>query len=332
MRPCSLIVVYLISPTVTIRQAEGDAAEIGNDPPVNDPHYRLQEPYLEFAGVPAAWRRMASAPVVRRKVTVALVDTGVEPDHPDLVGNLIEGYNVIRNTTKTADKHGHGTLMAGVLGATTNNSIGIAGVTDLINIMPVCLEETFTEETEANGIDYAIRNKNAKGIRIILMAISGFNRKQKVQEKIKQAVAAGMLVIVTAGNGGEDITRNKKYPCALTKRLPGMLCVAATENTEMKLASFSNYADYVDIAAPGAAVATTLLPMRYGSCYGTSPASAIIAGVAAMLYSFNPYLSPVAVERIIKDTSRQGIKRTPKDTLKFGLVDADAAVAKLLSR
>ncbi|KAF4658911.1 hypothetical protein FOL47_007785 [Perkinsus chesapeaki] len=326
----------LFSDTIPKRKGGVELANsstLGHDPPVNDPLYRLQEPYLEFAGIPAAWKRLASAAGKRERVTVALIDTGVQPDHLDLVQNLIEGYDVIKHTTATPDRQGHGTMMAGVLGATINNTIGIAGVMDLVNIMPISLEGILRDELEADSVDYTIRNKDTKGIKIILMAISDTAMRPKLTGMIKEAVAAGLLVIVTAGNQGEGITENKRYPCALTEHLPGILCVTATENTQMRLTHFSNYGDYVDIAAPGSDIESTCISNLYNNVHGTSPAAAIVAGVAAMLYSINPTLTPVAVKGILKDTSKKGIKLQDSEfTLPFGLVDADAAVAKVLSR
>ncbi|KAF4655162.1 hypothetical protein FOL47_009556 [Perkinsus chesapeaki] len=306
-------------------------------PPVNDPIYSKQASYLEAINVPAAWRRLTSTRVKRKKVTVALIDSGVKPDHPDLVGNLVTGYNVIRHNTNTSDPNGHGTNMAGVFGATINNSVGIAGVMDLVNILPISVENYFIGD-HSDSFDYAIRNKKTRDISIILMAISGGIFREGVANKIKEAVKAGMLVIVTAGNKGKNITTDKAYPCALTAQLPGMLCVAGTENTEMKLAPFSDYANYVDIAAPGADIATTGIAtgtnrFAYEIVGGTSPASAIIAGVAAMLYSLAPNLTPADVKKIIKDTSTKGLKdSTGKTTFPFGRVDADKAVAKLIPR
>ncbi|KAF4672517.1 hypothetical protein FOL47_000432 [Perkinsus chesapeaki] len=319
-----------VKPGVIVRQAEGSVAGKANDLPVNDPLYSQQRPYLKLAGVPAAWERMASATVARRKVTVALIDSGVERDHPDLVGNVVPGYNVIKKTTDTSDKSGHGTMMAGVVGATINNSIGIASVADLVNIMPISLEKHFDEKAEADSIDYAIRHKDAMNIKVILMPISGLVLRMKVEEKIQEAVAAGILVIVTAGNDAENITRARRYPCSLTRRVPGMLCVAATDSTDMTLAAFSNYGNYVDIAAPGKSIKTTLLSQPYGEFSGTSAASAIVAGVAAILFSINSNLSPIEAKELLKDTSKKGIKLFPGIPLEFGLVYADAAVAKLL--
>ncbi|KAF4672515.1 hypothetical protein FOL47_000430 [Perkinsus chesapeaki] len=333
LRSRLFFLVYPFSTIVAIRQARGVGVGIENGPPVNDPFYDDQEPYFNFVGIPSAWRRMASVPS-RKRVTVASLDTGVKPDHPDLVGSLVKGYNVIDKTTNTPDKHGHGTSMAGIFGATTNNSIGIAGVTNLVNIMPISMEDQWTDGVYANAVEYAINKKDASNIKVIHLPFSGTEPLPQLAEKIEQAIAAGMLVIVTAGNNATNITEDKRYPCALTERLRGMLCVAATERTEMKLEGFSNFGDCVDIAAPGDKIFTTYNNdvMHYGVAYKTSAASAIVVGVAAMLYSLNPNLSPVEVKQIIKSTSRKGIQLTPRVTLPFGLIDAGAAVEKVLSR
>ncbi|KAF4673811.1 hypothetical protein FOL47_010070 [Perkinsus chesapeaki] len=155
--------------------------------PVNDPLYKQQASYLKAINVPAAWRRLTSTRVKRKKVTVALIDTGVKPDHPDLVGNLVTGYNVIRHNTNTSDPNGHGTHMAGVFGATINNSVGIAGVMDLVNIMPISVEETYSGAAQVAALDYAIRNKGGRNIKIILMAISGPTLRPEVADKIDEA-------------------------------------------------------------------------------------------------------------------------------------------------
>ncbi|KAF4655160.1 hypothetical protein FOL47_009554 [Perkinsus chesapeaki] len=156
--------------------------------------------------------------------------------------------------------------------------------------------------------------------------------------KVFEADKAGMLIIVSAGNNGKNITVERKYPCALTTKVKTMLCVAGTEQSEMKLGSFSNFADYVDIAAPGDDITTTgiskganLYP--YESIEGASPAAAIIAGVAAMLYSVAPGISATDIKKILKDTSTKGLKDSSGDkTLPFGRVNADKAVAELLPR
>ncbi|KAF4655161.1 hypothetical protein FOL47_009555 [Perkinsus chesapeaki] len=329
---------FLVGSAAAMKFMDGDVVGVDNGSPVNDPLYTYQEKYFEAINIPAAWKRLASAKTKRSRVTVALIDTGVERNHPDLVGNLVRGYNVIKHGTATPDSHGHGTNMAGVLGATINNSMGISGVMDLVNIMPISLEARFEGNAEAASFDYAIRNREARNIKIILMAISGYTLWKELAYKVFEADKAGMLIIVSAGNNGKNITAERKYPCALTTKVKTMLCVAGTEQSEMKLGSFSNFADYVDIAAPGRKIVTTGITKGarlhpYEIIGGTSPAAAIIAGVAAMLYSVSPGISATDVKKILKDTSAQGLKDSSGNkSLPFGRVDVDKAVAKLVPR
>ncbi|KAF4677998.1 Suppressor of the cold-sensitive snRNP bioproteinsis mutant brr1-1 [Perkinsus chesapeaki] len=331
----SFVIGCIIGFSVAIGGPEGDLFGMLDATPVNDPFYPKQAPYLEAINVPRAWKRLASTRVIRKEVTVALIDSGVRPKHPDLVGNLVKGYNAIDGSYDTRDRDplGHGTGMAGVLGATINNTRGIAGVMDLVNIMPICEGKRPSQPTVIAAIDYVVRHREARDIKFILLAASAAEYEPQLADKIRQADQAGLSIIVTAGNKGKNATTEKRYPCALTEQLSGVLCVAATELSMMKLASFSNYANYVDVAAPGVGIMTTGNYINYDTVSGTSPASAIVAGVVAMLYSLAPGLSPADIKRIIKETSKKGLKdSTGKVTLPFGRVDADKAVAKLIPR
>ncbi|KAF4677322.1 hypothetical protein FOL47_002250 [Perkinsus chesapeaki] len=330
------IVVYLLSSSVASKvrgednphHVDRDETTLADDPPVNDFFYPLQALYFEAINIPEAWRLLAK--VKRKRVAVAVIDTGVEAKHPDLLRNLIEGYNVVTKNNDTDDQNGHGTHMVGVLGATINNLVGIAGVTDLVNIMPISLV-TPTGENEIASFDYVIRHRQEKDIKIILFALSRDTLVPGLADKIIRANKAGILVIVTAGNKGKDITKDKTYPCALTQKLTGMMCVAGTLQFENQLGRFSNFADYVDIAAPGDDIMTTGLEASYEFFTGTSPAASIVAGLAAMLYSVDPNLSPTAVKKIIEDTSQKGVKgSTRKSTFAFGRVDAGKALASLI--
>ncbi|KAF4672979.1 Suppressor of the cold-sensitive snRNP bioproteinsis mutant brr1-1 [Perkinsus chesapeaki] len=304
---------------------------VDNNLPVNDPLYKKQLPYLQAIGVPDAWKRLVSTPVKREKVTVAVIDSGVQSDHPDLVANVIKGYNVIDHNDDTHDRNGHGTKMAGVLGATLNNSIGLAGVIDLVKIMPIFDGKPVLSTATTDAVDYVIRNRKEFNIKIILMATT-FEREDKaLTDKVKEATEAGVLIVVPAGNDGENISVRKRYPCAFTEKLKGVLCVAATEKAEAKLMKESNFGNYVDIAAPGRDIIATGKNSEYTSVYGTSPASAILAGVAAMLYSLVPNLAPGDVKKILKDTAKVRVKDSSgKITFPFGRVDAGQAVAKLI--
>ncbi|KAF4662140.1 hypothetical protein FOL47_006385 [Perkinsus chesapeaki] len=299
--------------------------------PVNDPLYWQQAPYLEAVNVTGAWRRLHASGVVRKSVTVALIETGAQMDHPDLVANLVEGYNVIDGSHNTDDIVGHGTAMAGILGATINNKVGMAGVMDLVNIMPISAVGLQTPQTLSAGIDYVINNREAKGIQFILFPFNYDVIEPYLADQFKRADQAGILIIVTAGNLGKDITTEKRYPCALTEQFSSVLCVAATEQSEMKLTYSANFADYVDVAAPGLRIMATGLYNTYKPVPGSSASSAIVAGVVAMLYSLDPTLSPADIKKIIKETSKKGLTdHTGKVVFPFGLVDAEKAVAKLI--
>ncbi|KAF4661369.1 hypothetical protein FOL47_006730 [Perkinsus chesapeaki] len=328
-----LVLGYITALNIAILGRGEGIAGTARGSPVNDPLYPRQNSYLEAINVPGAWKRLASTRVVRKRVTVALIDTGVKPDHPDLVSNLVEGYNVLSGGHDTHDREGHGTEMAGILGATINNTEGIAGVMDLVNIMPIFEGNTEYQILLDAALDYVITAREARDIKFILMACSDDKIYDYFKDRIKQADQAGILMIVTAGNMGKNITTEKRYPCALSEQLDGVLCVGATEQSRMKLASFSNFASYVDVAAPGVNIMTTGNDVNYKTMPGTSPASAIVAGVVAMLYSLAPDLTPGDVKKIIKGTSKKGLKdSTGKVVLPFGRIDADKALAKLIPR
>ncbi|KAF4648990.1 Suppressor of the cold-sensitive snRNP bioproteinsis mutant brr1-1, partial [Perkinsus chesapeaki] len=188
--------------------------------------------------------------------------------------------------------------------------------------MPICVGDDPSDSTLTAAIDYVISNRGAEDIKVILMAISGPTIEPYLADKIKQTNQAGILIIVPAGNEGKDIPTEKRYPCALTQQCDGMLCIGATEHSKMTTTYFSNFGTYVDIAAPGNII-TTGNDGGFTTMLGTSPASAIVAGVAAMLYSVNPGLKPRDIKKILKGTSQKGLKDfSRKFALPFGRVDA----------
>ncbi|EER17888.1 subtilisin, putative [Perkinsus marinus ATCC 50983] len=164
------------------------------------------------------------------------------------------------------------------------------------------------------------------------------NGSQAVTDKILEAIAAGMLVVVTAGNAQLDLDISPFFPCSLGRSLTdGMLCVAATYGTKMQLMDESNFGSAVDIAAPGSETVVTSLNGTYGIGEGTSGAAAIVAGIAGMLYSLEPSLkvklTPGYVKSIIMNTTTEDVKDSKGEkTLSFGRVDAAAAVNTILGR
>ncbi|EEQ99945.1 thermitase, putative [Perkinsus marinus ATCC 50983] len=306
----------------------------GNGDP-NDEFYPEQKAYLEAISVPEAWSILATAPK-RTPVTIAVIDDGIEADHPDLKGRVIEGYNVIDKNTDTHPRGPHGTMMTGILGAITNNKIGIAGVVDGVRVLPIFTGEKAEGATDLDAFQYLIDER--KDVKVILYTATYKLAYPPLLRKILEAVIAGMLVVVSAGNNHVDMDVTKEFPCTLSgQHRDGVICVAATNDTKMQLDDESNFGSTVDIATPGYRLLATSTGGTYKLVTGTSAAAAIAAGVAGMLYSLEPSqkaeLTPNYIKTIIKETATPGVKDNKgKKTLSFGRLDAVAAVRKLLQQ
>ncbi|EER07818.1 thermitase, putative [Perkinsus marinus ATCC 50983] len=308
---------------------------VNGDP--NDEFYFRQKNYLEAISIPKAWDILDST-AKRTPVTIAIIDDGVEATHPDLKGTVIKGYNVVDKSDDTSPRGSHGTSNSGIVGAIRNNKIGIAGILDSVRILPIFDGEVSTWPAIEDAFTYLI-NKGKGDVRVILMTEgSDSTSSQAVTEKIREATAAGMLVVVAAGNEHLDLDKAPYFPCSFSRSpTDGVLCVAATYGTKMQLMDESNFGSAVDIAAPGYNIATTLPQGECGPISGTSGAAAIVAGIAGMLYSLEPSLevklTPAYIKSIIKDTATGGIKGSKgKKTMSFGRVNAAAAVNKILGK
>ncbi|KAF4658064.1 hypothetical protein FOL47_008201, partial [Perkinsus chesapeaki] len=187
-----LVLGYITALNIAIQGPGGGLSGTARGSPANDPLYPRQASYLEAINVPGAWKRLASTRVARKRVTVALIDSGVKPDHPDLVANLVEGYNV-----RSGDHDTH------------EGGMGIAGVMDLVNIMPIFDGNLGHQVLMEAAIDYVITNREARDIKFILMPSSDDKIYTYLTDRIKQADQAGILIILTAGNMGKNITTEK---------------------------------------------------------------------------------------------------------------------------
>jgi thermitase len=254
-------------------------------------------------------------------VVVAVIDTGVDINHPDLAPNAWRnpgesgsgresnrvdddrngfvddwrGWNFADNNANSADENGHGTHVAGTIGARRNNALGVAGVTDRSPLMPLRIFGAQGTGTVADAIE-AYRYAAAKGARVLNLSFGSFQRSQAEQDTI--AAFPGMLFVAAAGNGGlddigDDNDRTPEFPCAYA--LPNVVCVAASDNRDT-LAGFSNFgARSVDLSAPGVAIASTWPGGRYAFLDGTSMATPHVAGAAALLWAAAPSASPSAI-------------------------------------
>jgi subtilisin family serine protease len=227
-------------------------------------------------------------------VKVAVVDTGVEYDHPDLAGNIAElGPDYYSGDLDPRDENGHGTHVAGTMGAQGNNGVGVTGVNWDVGLMPIrVLGPTGSGTTAmiANGFTYAAQH----GAKVVNASLGGGTFDPTLADAI--AAAAETLFVVAAGNGGadrvgddNDLSGQQIYPCGYA--LANVVCAAATDLND-GLASFSNYgATSVDLAAPGVRISSTYVGGTYVHNQGTSMAAPHVAGVAALLLASNPTAS-----------------------------------------
>ncbi|MFN0204770.1 MAG: S8 family peptidase [Planctomycetota bacterium] len=291
------------------------------DAAVNDPKLRTQW-HVDKIKTPQAWNISDGL----SSVVIAVCDTGVDPMHSDLQGKLVPGYNYISNNTNTTDDHGHGTHVAGIAAADTNNAVGIAGIGYRCNIMPVkVLDATGTGSwsSVASGISFASLN----GAKVINLSLGGSAGSQSLLNAINLAVDRGSVVIAAAGNSGVS---TEHFPAAYTN----CIAVGASTPTDGR-ASFSNYGlSWVDVAAPGSSIVSTFPTYTvtmgsnatgYTTLSGTSMATPVVAGVAGLLYAYlGASARPASVRSLIESTC-DPIANTWTSS---GRVDAFAALSK----
>ena len=206
---------------------------------------------------------------------VAVLDTGVDSLHPDLQANVLPGTSVLDGGDGTTDVNGHGTAMAGIVAADTDNGVGIAGVGyDGVSVMPVTvLDEDGTGQDSdiISGVVWATDH----GADVILMAFSSPSFSPSLQAAVDYAWERGVVLVAATGNDG---TSTATYPAGDQ----GVIGVSGTDRDDTLVAS-SNHGPAAFLAAPGAEIMTTQADGGYGSVSGTSAAAAAVAGAAALV-------------------------------------------------
>lgn len=287
-----------------------------NDPNFNNPNF-VYAPQL--IGAPSAWLHTQGA----QQIVVAVLDTGVSAQHPDLQGQLLpNGYDFINANGDPDDDHGHGTHVAGIIAALADNGIGSAGICPGCKILPVKVlnrSNTSTWATVIEGIVYAVDN----GAHIINLSLGGISEVAAVRAAVDYAHARGVLVIAAAGNSRSE---RPFYPAAFE----GVLGIGATTNSDT-IWSLSNSGNYIDLVAPGATIYSTYydLDNYYGGYIfmsGTSMATPHVAGLAGLLLSQDATRSANDVVAILISTAHD-LGDVGKDKIYgYGRIDAWAAL------
>lgn len=245
-----------------------------------------------------------------KNIVVAVVDTGLDSTHLNLSKNVwnnpkskdnrVYGWNFVTNSPNPIDDHGHGTHVAGIIGAISDPKSGVSGVAHQVSIMSVKYYSesnsgTVNLENTVKAINYAIDN----GARIINYSGGGPDFSEKEYLAIKRAEAAGILFVAAAGNEHQDTDKVQNYYYPSAYRLSNIISVAATDINNNLLKSSNWGKTKVDVAAPGENIYSTLPSQKFGYMSGTSQATAFVTGLAALLLSHNPNLKPTEIKELI---------------------------------
>ncbi|BCY13908.1 S8 family serine peptidase [Actinoplanes sp. L3-i22] len=298
---------------------EVDAKAVALDAPSGTDLYRGQQWDLAAMRATDAWQKSTGA-----GVTVAVIDTGVDATNVDLAGKVLTGWDA---TTDKAggniDPNGHGTHVAGTIGAVTGNTVGVSSVAPDTKILPVRVlgaNGSGYMSDAAEGIVWAADN----GAQVINMSLGSSSKLTAVSNAVAYARSKGVTVVAAAGN-----ERGSGSPISYPAADAGVIAVAATDSSD-KVASYSNAGSYVDVAAPGSAILSTYpsaLGKSYATMSGTSMASPHVAALAALLKAAQPSLTPDQIEQAM-EKSAVDLGTAGKDNdFGYGRVDAVAALA-----
>ncbi len=288
----------------------------------NDPGYKDQWA-LRKIGLPTAWEQSKGS----ENQIIAILDSGIDTDHPDFAGRLLPGWDYTDDNSDYEDLAcGHGTKVAGIVGAVTNNNLAIAGVTWNTKILPVKIAIQIGEICAASLADIAEGLVGAadKGAKIANISYK-INNGVSLTTSLSYFQSKGGLVFAAGGNA--DLTNPDQF-LDLPEN-PYLISVAMTDSRDDSFLSVAG--PYIDLSAPGHKIPSLTNGGFYdplGGGTGTSYASPIAAGVAALVWSHSPHLSPYQVEAILETTAvDRGVKGYDPD-YGWGRVDAQAAIAK----
>ncbi|MFE2043928.1 type VII secretion-associated serine protease mycosin [Streptomyces sp. NPDC059477] len=294
---------------------------------------RAQQWALEAMHTEEAWRTTQG-----EGITVAVLDTGVDADHPDLVGNVLTGKDMVGFGAEQGDRAWarHGTAMAGIIaghGHGYEGEDGVLGIAPAAKILPVrvILEDgdasrAEARETRGNALAEGIRWAADQGADVINLSLgddsASAHPEPAEDEAVQYALKKGAVVVASAGNGGEK-GDHISYPAAY----PGVIAATAVDKYGTR-ASFSTRRWYATVSAPGVDVVIADPDRKYYEGWGTSAAAAFVSGAVALVKSAHPGLTPAQIKTLLEDTARDAPVDGRDDSRGFGFIDPAAAIAR----
>ncbi|WP_328441492.1 type VII secretion-associated serine protease mycosin [Streptomyces sp. NBC_00444] len=292
---------------------------------------RAQQWALEAMHTDEAWQTTKGA-----GVTVAVLDTGVESDHPDIAGNVLEGKDMIGFGADRGDRAWarHGTAMAGIIaghGHGAGNGDGVMGIAPEAKILPVrvILEDgdsarAKARNTRGNALAEGIRWAADHGADVINLSLGDDSKSAHPEpaedEAVQYALKKGSVVVASAGNGG-DKGDHISYPAAY----PGVIAATAVDRYGTR-AAFSTRRWYATVSAPGVDIVIADPDRKYYEGWGTSAAAAFVSGAVALVKAAHPGLTPAQIKKLLEDTARNAPANGRDDSRGYGLVDPAAAI------
>ncbi len=276
----------------------------------NDPEFASGW-HHRIMNTPDAWDTSQGEGII-----VAVCDTGILASHVDLAGQLVPGWNTASNNSDYSDIHGHGTKVAGVIAASTNNAAAVASVAWKAKVMPIRVTDKPEGGASVSAIASCISWAADHGA-LVANASYQTTRYSTIADAAKKLRDKGGLYFSSAGNNGSDPGYSNN---------PYINTISATNSSDSR-PSWSNYGQFVDFSAPGVSIRTTTMSGGTGGVSGTSFSSPNAAAVAALVMATNPSLSPNEVEAVLQNTAVDLGDPGWDPIYGFGRLDAAAAVA-----
>lgn len=236
------------------------------------------------------------------RIIIGIVDSGVDVTHPDLKGKIIDTYNGADNNKDVTDVIGHGTHVAGISAAMTNNGLGVAGVAPDCGILAVKVSSGTSSSPSTAGIANGVIWAADHGANVINLSLGARRESQVISDAVRYALSKNVVVVAATGNDSGNIM---SYPAVL----PGVVAVGATDSKDVR-ARYSNYGRWVSVTAPGSDILSTF-PLNtnligqkeYGAISGTSMATPFVTGLVALIRSKYPTMPAAMVKQVLESSA-----------------------------